>query len=114
MKNIILFLSILVTENLYASGVGGGGVSGMIDAQKIIKVYQGANLISRNELGVDHLFTLDLQNKTVIFDVGREVLDESAVMTFDEVAKYALPNLKNLRSLDEMSDENSDNEELNP
>lgn len=90
MKNIMLFLSVLISGSLYAGTVGGGGVSGKAQAE-LMTVYEGANRISRESLGAENLFTLDLNNKIVTFDVERKVLDESAVMTFEEVKKHAEP-----------------------
>lgn len=114
MKNLILILSIFIAGNLQAGGVGGGGVSGMtLDTQKIMRVYRGANNISRNQLGAEHLFTLDMKNKTVIFDADHEVLDKSAVLTFEEVAKYALPVLKNPQPI-ESADAPEEIEDSNP
>jgi hypothetical protein len=93
MKNIMLFLSVLISGSLYAGTVGGGGVSGkaQLEVAELMRVYEGANTISRESLGAENLFSLDLNNKIVTFDVERKVLDESAVMTFEEVEKYAQP-----------------------
>ena len=105
----------MISGNLYAGAIGGGGTSGMVlDNQKIMKVYQGANNISRNELGADHLFTLDMKNETVIFDADHQVLDKSAVLTFEEVAKYALPVLKNPQPSEESADTLEEIEDSNP
>ncbi len=92
MKYIFSIFTIMFCGNAWAGAVGGTGVSGLVfDSSKLLKVYQGANKISREALGEENLFQLDLKNKNVIFDAGGEILDESAVMTFDEVVKYSLP-----------------------
>ncbi|RYZ91302.1 MAG: hypothetical protein EOP04_00930 [Proteobacteria bacterium] len=99
MKNIIaICLSILFAGELFAGAAGGGGTVGAarpgLTSQQFLKVYQGANNISREFLGGEDLFNLDLSNRIVTFDADRQVLDESAVMTFDEVVKYSLPALE--------------------
>ncbi len=66
-------------------GGGGGGTSAMLSFTELLSVYDGAQKFSKRNLGAENLFTIDMQNQVVTFDVERKVVEESPVLTFNEV-----------------------------
>lgn len=111
MKKIIsIFLFFLVVEPAFGGQVGGSGGGTAIISEpqsrnplldkrpvsirELSQVFTGAKNISRESLGSDQLFQIDIQNRVVTFDAERIVLDESAVLTFEEVVKYGDQSLE--------------------
>lgn len=108
MKNIFYALCVLLaTQEVFAGQVGGSGggtaltggsslllrrpIDNVMPINELMKVYQGANKISREALGSDRLFKMDVTNRIVTFDSDRLVLEESETLTFEEVVELADP-----------------------
>ena len=110
MKKIFsIILALLFVDTAFGGQVGGSGggtaktfelttrgllpqkLERPVSIYEIGKVFTGAKNISRDSLGDEQLFNIDVKNRIVTFDVNREVLESSAVLPFDEVMKYADP-----------------------
>lgn len=105
-KLFSILLVLLCVDTAFAGQVGGsGGGTALtngnelirnpflnrrpVSAHEIGKVFEGAKNVSREYLGDEQLFKIDVKNRVVTFDAEREVLDESAVLPFEEVMKYS-------------------------
>jgi hypothetical protein len=86
MKKTILSVGFLLVAGSAGAGQvgGGGGTSALLKADDLMKIYSGAQKFSKENLGAENMFTIDMQRKIVTFDVQRRVVDESPVLTFDE------------------------------
>lgn len=108
MKKLISILFILLCfDTAFAGQVGGSGGGTALTNELLLrnpllnqtpgsvlefsKVFKGAKNVSREYLGDEKLFNIDVKNRIVTFDANREILEESAVLPFDEVMKYAEP-----------------------
>ncbi len=110
MKKLLCVLFLLITEAAIAGQVGGSGgglaltdEGSLLDSpftltqkvpsiREIGTVFTGAKNLSRETFGDEQLFTIDVKNRVVTFDAERTVLDESAVLSFDEVKRFADPS----------------------
>ncbi|MDQ3230428.1 MAG: hypothetical protein M3Q07_01295 [Pseudobdellovibrionaceae bacterium] len=87
MKKTFIALGFLLAAGSAGAGQvgGGGGTSAMLSFTELLSVYDGAQKFSKRNLGAENLFTIDMQNQVVTFDVERKIVEESPVLTFDEV-----------------------------
>jgi hypothetical protein len=97
MKYITLFICsvLLLVSSAFAGQVGGSGGSALQSARELLDVYSGAQKISKDLLGSENMFSIDMQRKIVTFDAERRIVDESPVLTFEEVKGLADPEVNN-------------------
>lgn len=96
MKKTFIVLGFLLSAGSAGAGQvgGGGGTSAMLNPTELMSIYNGAQKFSKRNLGAENLFIIDMQNQVVTFDVERKVVEESPVLTFDEVKEISTSDSK--------------------